>query len=488
MNAKKNLTTFSIAIVSAFIGVLTFTLFFHDAPKTIEVPVQVEHAAKYANLSASTQGSMPDLTFAAENSIHSVVHVQTKSSTNSASFSYPNLPFFEFFFGPNGGMQHQPQQQVLGSGSGVIISNDGFIVTNNHVIDRADEIEVILNDKRTFKAVKVGSDPTTDIALLKIEATELPYMTYGNSDNLKIGEWVLAVGNPFNLTSTVTAGIVSAKSRSIQILGQMSIEAFIQTDAAVNPGNSGGALVNTKGELVGINTAIASRTGSFTGYSFAVPVSIVEKVVSDLMEFGEVQRGLIGVNIREMDNDLAQELDMEKAQGIYVAEVIAGGGADKAGIKSGDVIISVNEEQVNSVPELQERISRHRPGEKVKIEVIRNGKRKPFTVTLRNIHGNTEVVTTSSTLKNLGATFESIDNSEKQRLRIRNGLKVTSIKSGKFRDAGIKEGFIITQANRVPINSEEDFRKVVEVVNEGLFLTGIYPNGQVSYYAINMQD
>ncbi|MCA1744755.1 MAG: Do family serine endopeptidase [Bacteroidales bacterium] len=488
MNAKQLFTTFAIAIISAFIGVLTFTVFIDNEPRTIEVPVQVEHAARYAALPASPQGGVPDLTFAAENSVHAVVHVQTKGRATTSGQGYPNHPLFEFFFGPNGGMQQQPQQPVLGSGSGVILSDDGFIVTNNHVIDRADEIEVILNDKRTFKAVKVGSDPTTDIALLKIEASGLPYMSVGNSDALKIGEWVLAVGNPFNLTSTVTAGIVSAKSRSIQILGQMSIEAFIQTDAAVNPGNSGGALVNTQGQLVGINTAIASRTGSFSGYSFAVPVSIVEKVVSDLMEFGEVQRGLIGVNIREINNELAKELKMDRARGVFVAEVIAGGGADAAGIKDGDVIISINGDPVNTVPQLQERVSRHRPGDNVQVEVIRDGKRKPFTVTLRNIHGNTDVVQTSSKLENLGAAFESISDADKQRLRIRNGLRVTNVTSGKFRDAGIKEGYIITQANRVPINSEEDLKKVVEVLNEGLFLTGLYPNGQVTYYAINLQD
>ena len=345
-----------------------------------------------------------------------------------------------------------------------------------------------LNDKRTFKAVKVGSDPSTDLALLKIDGSDLPYMRYGNSDVLKIGEWVLAVGNPFNLTSTVTAGIISAKSRSIQILGQMSIEAFLQTDAAVNPGNSGGALVNTRGELIGINTAIASRTGSFTGYSFAIPVSIVEKVVADLMEFGEGQRGLLGVNIREIDNALVQELKLNRANGVYVAEVIEGGGAEAAGIKAGDIITAVNGDAVNSVPQLQERVSRYRPGDNLQIEIIRDGKRKPFTVTLRNIHGNTDVVKSASRVSVLGATFEAVSDSEKQRLKIRNGLKVKSVSSGKFRDSGINEGYIITQANRVPINSEEDLNKVVEVLNEGLFLTGIYPNGRVAYYAINLQD
>jgi S1-C subfamily serine protease len=313
-------------------------------------------------------------------------------------------------------------------------------------------------------------------------------MQYGNSDDLKIGEWVLAVGNPFNLTSTVTAGIVSAKSRSIQILGKMSIEAFIQTDAAVNPGNSGGALVNTAGQLVGINTAIASQTGSYTGYSFAVPVSIVQKVVSDLMEFGEVQRGLIGVNIQEMDTELAKKTNLDPGTGVYVVETIDGGGAEVAGIKSGDVIISVNGDKVNTVPQLQEKISRYRPGDNVQVEVIRDGKRKPFTITLRNMQGNTDIVKTSGKLGQLGATFEPLSNSEKQRFGLHNGLKVKNVTSGKFNDAGITKGYIITQANRVPINSEEDLKKIVEVLNDGLFLTGIYPNGKVVYYAINLQE
>ena len=489
MNAKQLFSTFAIAIISAFVGVMTYSLVKQPEVIKEQVPVQVEHAARYAYLPAEPQGGYPDLTFSAEKSVHAVVHVTTKAKSSASNQMMPNHPLFEFFFGPRGFYQEPQQQQpVMGSGSGVILSSDGFIVTNNHVIDKADEIEVTLNDKRTFKAVKVGADPTTDIALLKIDASDLPYLRYGNSDELRIGEWVLAVGNPFNLNSTVTAGIVSAKSRSIQILGQMSIEAFIQTDAAVNPGNSGGALVNTRGELVGINTAIASRTGSFSGYSFAVPVSIVEKVVNDLMEFGEVQRGLIGVNIREMDNELAAELKMDRARGVYVAEVIEGGGAAAAGIRARDVITSINGEAVNTVPQLQERVSRFRPGDNLQVEVIRDGKRKPFTVTLRNIHGSTDVVVTSAKMAALGAGFERLSDSEKQRLRIRNGLKVSSVGSGKFREAGIKEGYIITQANRVPINSEEDLKKVVEVLNEGLFLTGIYPNGQVAYYAINLQD
>lgn len=488
-NRKQLLTIFAVSVLSAFLGVFIFAKINGPTIERVEVPVQVvPSAAHYTSLSASSSSGYPDLTVAAENSIHRVVHVRTKGIASSSQ-SYPGNPLFDFFFGPRG-MQPGPQQQqpVMGSGSGVIVSSDGYIVTNNHVIDNANEIEVTLNDKRTYKAVVVGADPTTDIALLKVDATDLPFINYGNSDNLKIGEWVLAVGNPFNLTSTVTAGIVSAKSRSIAILGGMSIEAFIQTDAAVNPGNSGGALVDISGNLVGINTAIASQTGSYSGYSFAVPVSIVEKVVSDLIEFGEVQRGLIGVNIREIDNKLAEEMDLNVTKGVYVVDAMEGGGAQVAGIKAGDIIVSVNNEKVNSVPQLQEKVSRYRPGDNVQVEVIRNGKKKPFTITLRNIHGNTDIVKASDKVTILGATFELIPEAEKQRLRIKYGLKVSKVGTGKLSKAGVKDGYIITQANRVPINNEEDLKKVIDVIDEGLFLSGIYPNGKVTYYAINLQE
>jgi S1-C subfamily serine protease len=268
----------------------------------------------------------------------------------------------------------------------------------------------------------------------------------------------------------------------------LGIESFIQTDAAVNPGNSGGALVNTSGNLVGINTAIASQTGSYTGYSFAVPVSIVKKVVADLMEYGKVQRGVLGVTIRDVNSELAKEMELGITQGAYVVEVIEDSGAEDAGIKKGDVIISVNGEEITKVSELQEKISRYRPGDKVNVTVIRDGKKKEFIVTLRNIYGSTDVVKADKPFNLLGASFEEVSKEEKMRLRISNGIKVSSVTDGKFRDAGIQKGYIITKANRVPINSVEDFRKVVEIVEEGLFLSGIYPNGQVAYYAINLEN
>lgn len=380
----------------------------------------------------------------------------------------------------------------MGFGSGVIISADGYIITNNHVIDDADEIEVVLNNRQSFNAKLIGKDPTTDIALLKIDAKELQFLTFGDSDALKVGEWVIAVGNPFNLTSTVTAGIVSAKSRSINILSNQSqslgIEAFIQTDAAVNPGNSGGALVNSRGQLVGINTAIASQTGSYSGYSFAVPISIAAKVVSDLKEFGVAQRALLGVSIRDIDGALATEKNIDKIEGVYVAGVNTNSAAKEAGIEEGDIILSVNNEKVNSVPELQEKVSRHRPGDKVTVKVKRSGKEKQFTVTLRNSDGSTSLIKSEDMNVILGARLKELTGSEKQSLQLRSGVKIESLANGKLKNSGIKEGMIITQANRVLINSVDDFRRVVASANEGLFITGVYPNGQVEYYAINLSN
>jgi Do/DeqQ family serine protease len=488
MNTKKLFSVFSVAVLSALISVITYSHFFKPEQKIVEITQPVIPAAQYTSLPDESPQQGPDLTVAAERSVHSVVHVKTISS--QASNNYSGNPLYDFFFGPD--FPTPRQQPVMGAGSGVIITKDGYIVTNNHVIEEASNIEVTLNDNRSFEAKLIGTDPATDIALIKIDAQDLPYLEYGNSDELKIGEWVLAVGNPFNLTSTVTAGIVSAKSRNINIIrreqGTLGIESFIQTDAAVNPGNSGGALVNTSGNLVGINTAIASQTGSYTGYSFAVPVSIVKKVVADLMEYGKVQRGVLGVTIRDVNSELAKEMELGITQGAYVVEVIEDSGAEDAGIKKGDVIISVNGEEITKVSELQEKISRYRPGDKVNVTVIRDGKKKEFIVTLRNIYGSTDVVKADKPFNLLGASFEEVSKEEKMRLRISNGIKVSSVTDGKFRDAGIQKGYIITKANRVPINSVEDFRKVVEIVEEGLFLSGIYPNGQVAYYAINLEN
>ena len=431
-----------------------------------------------------------DFTEAAEASVNAVVHVKILQETRQRSYGYTD-PLYEFFFGPRQQQQQQSEPQLKGSGSGVIISQDGYIVTNNHVIEDADKIEVVLNDRRTYTATLIGTDPTTDIALIKIEETGLSTLQFGNSDAIKVGEWVLAVGNPFNLTSTVTAGIVSAKSRQMGIINNaqnMGIEAFIQTDAAVNPGNSGGALVNTRGELVGINTAIASTTGAYSGYSFAVPSNIVQKVAQDLKEYGEVQRALLGVSIANVTPEIQKRLNLEKLEGVAVMGVADGGAAKDAGIEIDDIITAVDDENVNTVAELQEKIGRKRPGESVKITLIRSGKTQQYVITLRNTRGTTGIVKLDDNEKLLGATLETLSQSDLQQLHLRNGIKVTKLVDGKLKSSGVREGFIITKANRIPVASVKDFEQIVATASEGLFLSGVYPNGKAAYYAINLEE
>ncbi|WP_320112939.1 Do family serine endopeptidase [Draconibacterium orientale] len=469
--------TFLLVIAGAFVGVWAYSTFF-DKPQV--VTVKEEQAARFVDYPADSEQQLPDLTFAAEKSIHSVVHIATKS-VRTGQWSSGN-PFLDEFFG----LQRQQPQVRQGFGSGVIMSEDGYIITNNHVIEDAQDIKVILNDKREFEARLVGTDPSTDIALLKVDAEDLPYLTYGNSDNLKLGEWVLAVGNPFNLTSTVTAGIISSQGRNLGInQDQYRIESFIQTDAAVNPGNSGGALVNQQGNLVGINTAIASRTGSYTGYSFAVPVSIVKKVVEDLKEFGEVQRALLGVNIGDVNAEIAEELNLDKVEGVYIGGVVENGAANEAGIKEEDVIISVDGDKVKTAAELQEKVSQYRPGDNVDIVVIRDNEKKQFTVTLRNKHGDTEIVRDNITV--LGAEFETVSNNVKQDLGIRNGIMITNLSKGKLKDAGLEKGFIITSVNKKPIYEVSDFKREVGNARGGILVEGVYTNGESAYYVFGVE-
>ena len=476
-NTRKYAFLFLLVFASAFLSVWIYSSFFDRAEV---VTIKEEQPIKYANLYADGEANMPDLTFAAEKSVHTVVHIATQS-VRGGGWSSGN-PFFDEFFGLR--RQQEPRLST-GYGSGVIISDDGYIVTNNHVIERAQKIKVILNDKREFEGRLIGTDPSTDIALLKVEAEDLPYLTYGNSDDLKLGEWVLAVGNPFNLTSTVTAGIVSARARNLGInQDDFSIESFIQTDAAVNPGNSGGALVNQHGNLVGINTAIASRTGSYTGYSFAVPDTIVSKVVEDLKEFGEVQRALLGVNIGDVTAAVAEKFDLNAVEGVYVGGVTANGAAREAGIKKGDVIISVEGGRVNSAAELQEKISQFRPGDDVKIVVKRDGDRKQFNVTLRNKHGDTQIVRDNITV--LGASFETVSLDELKKLDIENGIKIAKLNNGKLKDAGLDEGFIITHVNKKPIYEVNDFKREIGNARGGILVEGVYPNGELAYFVFGV--
>lgn len=448
--------------------------------------------ANYASLKNLARAGDTDFTIAAELTVNAVVHVKVKSQVMPSRGFGGGDEIFEYFFGPQFRQPQQPQIQE-GAGSGVIISNDGYIVTNNHVVENSKEIEVVLNNKKSYPAKVIGSDPNTDIALIKIEEENLPVVLFGNSDSLKIGEWVLAVGNPFNLTSTVTAGIVSAKARNINILNSaMKIESFIQTDAAVNPGNSGGALVNTRGELVGINTAIASQTGSFTGYSFAVPSSIVQKVVSDIRQFGIVQRAVLGVNIQDISSEMAKEKKLKTLDGAYVAEVVQNSAAEKSGIKPGDIITNINGVNVKSVVELQEQVGRYRPGDNITVDLIRENKTLRFKVELKNRQGNTDLVASDLNIDVLGATFKKVDNTVKEKFGIDYGIEVTAVSKGKFQDAGIQKGYIILKINNLKMSSEEDINTVFKSMmdnsegNKVLWVTGFYPNGKTAYYAVDL--
>jgi Do/DeqQ family serine protease len=468
-----------LAVVGGISGMFVYSHYF-EKPKIVTVTEQ--RPVQFASF--NPQGT-PDLTYAAKNSVKGVVNIQTSFKQENDFAGGSGNPFFDFFFGDRGGYNMQPQIQQA-TGSGVIISDNGYIVTNNHVIESATEIKVTLYDNREFDAKLIGTDPSSDIALLKIEENNLPTLSWGNSDNLKLGEWVLAVGNPFNLTSTVTAGIVSAKARGIGIIGaQLPIESFIQTDAAVNPGNSGGALVNTSGELVGINTAIASRTGSYSGYSFAIPVSIVKKVVDDLKQYGEVQRAILGVRIQNVNADLAKEFKLDDVAGVYIASVEEDGAAKAAGIKEGDVVLSIDGTNVRNSSELQEQIGKHKPGDVVNVKVKRDHTEKVFSVTLRNPSGGTGIVKDNFTV--LGADLEKVGVNDLDKLNISNGLKIKKLNAGKLKDAGVKEGFIIVRVNKTKVTSVDDFRQIIKQSSGGVLVEGIYPNGETAYYVFGLE-
>ena len=439
-----------------------------------------------------------DLTKAAESTLNSVVHIMSIQRSKIQTIQgQPDI--FDFFFGDGRGRQQQVQTpEQRGFGSGVIISKDGYIVTNNHVIDGADEINVKLHDGREMKGRVIGTDPTTDLALVKIEGDDFPAIVVGNSDNLKVGEWVLAVGNPFNLGSTVTAGVVSAKSRG---LGANQVESFIQTDAAINQGNSGGALVNAKGELVGINAMLYSPTGAYSGYGFAIPVSIMTKVVTDLKQYGTVQRALLGITGTtlgtdlQMDERLAEEMkkkadELGVKEGVLIAEVVEGGSA--AGVlKSDDVIVGIDGKKVHKFTDLQEVLAKHRPGDKVKVKVIRDKKEKEFVLTLKNSQGNTKVVKDAG-MELLGAAFKPVSSELKRQLNLGYGLEVTGVSNGKMADAGIRKGFIILKANNVQMKSVEDMEQVLKAAAQSpeqvLFITGMFPSGKRASYAVDLSQ
>ena len=446
-----------------------------------------------------------DLTYAAEKSLPSVVHILSTKNSKVQTVEVENDPFSDFFSDPfgffgnpqgNGGKQRRsvrtPKQQ--GSGSGVIISADGYIVTNNHVVADADELTVTLNDNKEYSARIIGTDKASDLALIKIDGKNLPAITIANSDDIKVGEWVLAVGNPFNLTNTVTAGIVSAKARSLY---QNGVESFIQTDAAINPGNSGGALVNTRGELIGINAMLYSQTGSFSGYGFAIPTSIMNKVVADLKQYGTVQRALIGIQGQDVKNyvdakkDKGEDIDLGTMEGIYVAKVTEESAAEEAGMKEGDVITAIDGKPVSKMAELQEVLAKKRPGDKVTVTYLRDKKKATKTVTLKNEKGNTQVVKKAD-LDVLGGNFRAITNAQKEQLNIGYGLEVLKVNAGKLKNAGITKGFIIQRVNDNAVKTIEDLQNAVKEASTSkdpvLYIQGVYPTGKKAYFAVPLED
>ena len=511
-----------VAMISSGVAIGTSTYLMNKNQSSTSLADGVENTFKQSyrlTNFGTVAAENTDFTAAAESAVHGVVHI--KATTNAQASSERGGDYidpFEYFFGfgGRGGFQRPQPQPRVGAGSGVIISTDGYIITNNHVIEGADELEVTLNDNRKFPAKVIGTDPTTDIALIKIEANDLPTIPFGDSEKLKVGEWVLAVGNPFNLTSTVTAGIVSAKSRgNIGTAGRdrSKIESFIQTDAAVNPGNSGGALVNTKGELVGINTMIYSRTGSFSGYSFAVPISIAGKVASDLKQYGVVQRAVLGVimtgvgdimdvlsmpNLSKEDKEKYQTMKdkIKVSEGAYITEFAEKSSAKAAGMEIGDVITAINGTKIKSSRDLQEQISKYRPGDKVQVTVNREGKEKTFNVELKNAQGSTEVVKSKGNSADvLGAAFEALSNDKKREYGVSYGVEVTGLLNGKMKQAGIRKGFVILVVNDEKISTPEQLEKMVDRLlkgssdNQYLVIKGFYPeNGRTKIYAIDLAE
>lgn len=481
---KKIVSSIFVACFGGFVA-LTGSHFLYEKEHSTNQVTNPDQSSVYklTNYSSSGSGVMNDFTMAAEKSVNSVVHIKTISEqVNNLSYD----PFAELFFG-------QPKKQSYiqqGSGSGVIISQDGYIVTNNHVVAGSDKIEVILNDRRTYEAEVIGADASTDVALLKIKEKNLPFLNYGNSDVVKVGEWVLAVGNPFNLNSTVTAGIISAKGRNNVLSGnKRPIESFIQTDAAVNPGNSGGALVNTEGELIGINTAIASNNGSYQGYSFAVPVNIVKKVVSDMVEFGTVQRAYIGVSIQDIDAKFAAEKNLKQLTGVYVNGLTMGGSAEDAGVLEGDVIKTIQDVSVNSVSELQEQISRYRPGDKINVAISRNNKNIVVPVILKSLDNTTNLVKKSEMVKTtasiLGADLQDIDSEELSDMKIENGVRIQKLNSGRLAQTGIQQGFIITHIDKQKMESATQVKKRLEKSGP-ILIEGFYTNGMRASYSFGL--
>ncbi len=457
-----------VSVVSALLSVSVYKYF--EEPQGIIVREQVP--VRYTNFTSDQNSMSSQRSFLSSSPTNftTAAQVVTPAVVNIKATSSADLDWWSSEYGGS-------------SGSGVIISPDGYIITNNHVVEEGNSLEVTLNDKGNFVATLIGTDPMTDLALLKIEAQKLPYLVFGNSDSILVGEWVLAVGNPFNLESTVTAGIVSAKGRSIDILeGEYKIESFIQTDAAVNPGNSGGALVNTNGELVGINTAIITRSGRYEGYSFAIPANLARKIIYDIKEFGTVQRGMLGIGIDPVDDKLAKDLGLESVEGVYISRITPKSGAFDAGLMRGDVIISIDGTKTRTIPELQEKVARFRPGNSVSVEYIRKGKKFKTNVVLKNKSNTTSIVGNESMLKDLGFELRDLTGTEKQNLKVSGAYVMSIVRGSKIERTNMDPGFIITKINDNEITSVEDVIEILENASGKIMLEGIYESYPGEYY------
>ncbi|HRK54383.1 MAG TPA: trypsin-like peptidase domain-containing protein [Cyclobacteriaceae bacterium] len=475
---KRSLLILTV-IISAFIGAalgIIFTIRYIDVINPSYTSIQEKQKTTFVNYPGDSAVRVQRAFHfgdAAKMITPAVVHIRTIYGSGEFSLN----PLKQYLNPP-----------ARSSGSGVILTDDGYIVTNNHVIEDATQIEVVMNNNQRFYAKLIGKDPSTDLALLKIKARNLPFVKYGDSDLITPGEWVLAIGNPFDLNSTVTAGIISAKARNIGILrdrNNLQVESFIQTDAAVNPGNSGGALVNLKGELIGINSAIATSTGNYAGYSFAIPVSLVKKIVDDLLEFGTVQRGLLGVQIIDVSAELAENRSLDVVQGVYITRVNQNSAAEEAGIISGDVIVAIDNHAVNSVSELQEWVARNRPGKSITVTFIRDGETKSVLTTLKNFEGGDEVEEPKIEYELEGATFEDISYRNLTKLNIDGGVLIKHLSEGKWKKAGIKEGFIITHIDKVPVDDVEDLNRTLNFKSGGILVEGIYQKNDKEVFGLD---
>ena len=469
-----------IVLLSAIVGGLTAYAVVKGLVKEQTQVVESVEGARFRTVNLS-QDNWPDFTYAAESAVDAVVYVRVVSTQTQQQAP---SSIFDFFFGYPGAAPQQRER--VGSGSGVIIREDGYIVTNNHVIEGATKIEVTLNNNQTYPATLVGTDPATDVALLKVEASGLPFIPFGDSDKLRLGEWVIAIGSPYDLRSTITAGIVSAKGRSMPSNGEFKIESFIQTDAAVNPGNSGGALVDKAGNLVGINTAIISQTGSYTGYSFAVPSNIVKKIAYDLMDFGSVKRAVLGISMQAIDDKIAEDLKLSSRNGVYISEVSKSGAADEAGIKAGDILLAIDSTKLTTPASVQEAVSRFSPGDKAVVTVIRDGKEKMFDVKFKGTAQETGTLADDGSVAFYGSSIKAADEKTLEQFGLKHGVQIVDLGPGKLMEAGAVEGFIIQYVNDQAVKTPQDIIDIVKKSKRAVFVEGITPSGRTGYFGFGV--